>query len=263
MLRKIYALIQTALLRRKIRKAQAATKDFSLLKFMTQQGEPTRKSVGDPSMFPGIETRIGQYKDAIQRYAKAEGASKSNPKAVVAGVGNSLMDFLRGSSIQIDDRINFGLAGACSPHMLYVMRALAPALAEAGLIVRAIVIGCLKGNALLGHQDYDAAEADCKEALDGARALWPGARMIVYGMPPVWDVYAMIYQQTSREKFQAWVKADTDAVYLDILKRFAGPWGLFPTLEDSLEGVHMTPAAKVEFDNMVGDALVAEAGSTL
>lgn len=263
MIRKLYALLKTHLLSRKIRKAQKATKAFSLAKFITQEGTPTRKSVGDPRQFPGIDTRIADFRNQIRDYAKSVGASKAKQKAVKIGVGNSLMDFLRGSSCQIDDRMNFGLAGACSPHMLYVMRAIAPMLAEAGLIVRALVIGCLKGNALLGHQEYDAAEADCKEALDGARGLWPGARIIVYGLPPVWDVYAMIYQETSRKKFEEWVQADADAVYLDILKRFAGRWGLYPTLEESLEGIHMTDVAKVGFDNMISDGLTAEAGSTI
>lgn len=263
MIRKLYALIQTRLLRSKIRKAQEATKNFSLVKFMAQQGEPTRKSVGDPRQFPGIDTRIADFKTQIQAYAKSVGASKTNQKAVVISFGDSLMDFMRGDCINIDDRLNFGIAGSCSPHMKYVAEQVKDELAYHGLIVRAIVAGCFKGNALLGHQDYEAAEADCTSALDTMRAQWPGARLIVYGLPPVWDVYAMIYQDTSRKLFMAWVAHDPDAVYLDILARFAGPWGLFPTVEDSLEGVHMTPAAKVEFDNMITEALVCDSGVTI
>lgn len=262
MLRKLYAILKTRLLRAKIRKAQREVKALSLVKFITQEGIPTRKSVGDPQQFPGIDTRIRDFKTQITDYAKSVKATKSKPKAVVIGIGDSLMDFFRGSSINIDDRLNFGVAGTCSPHMLYIMKAVAPMLADAGLVVRAVVIGCLKGNALLGHQDYDSAEADCKEALDGARSIWP-CRIIVYGLPPVWDVYAMLYQETSREKFKEWISRDSDSVYLDILKRFSGPWGLFPTVEDSLEGVHMTDEAKVEFDNMISEALTAESGSTL
>lgn len=262
MIRKLYAILKTHLLRRKIRKAQKGVKAFSLVKFITQEGIPTRKSVGDPQQFPGIDTRIRDFKTQITDYAKSVKATKAKPKAVVIGVGDSLMDFFRGSSMNIDDRLNFGIAGTCSPHMLYVMKAVAPMLAEANLVVRAVVIGCLKGNALLGHQDYDSAEADCRDALNGARSLWP-CRIIVYGLPPVWDVYAMLYQETSREKFKEWISRDTDSVYLDILKRFSGPWGLFPTVEDSLEGVHMTDEAKAEFDKMISEGLTAESGSTL
>ena len=235
--------------RREIQKNLKLSRDYSVIKWLAQQGIEARDSVGDPHVFPRLDERIASYKKAVDDYC----ATPHNTDVVI-GIGDSLMDFFRGHSGIICDQLNFGLAGSCSPHMAVVAEVMAAYLKSKGLRVRAVVIGCFMGNALLGYQKYDCAQRDALEALDTIRKLWP-TRIIVYGLPPVSDIYATLCQEQARQFFTAWVRNDVDARYLDILKAFSGFLGLFPRVEFSLEGIHMTSRAQADFDDMIEEAL--------
>lgn len=263
LIRRAIALLKTWKMKREIAHNLKINKGLSLTKYFAEQGIDPKRSVGDPAAFPGIAQRLAGFTAAISQYAK-DHQTGVEPKDVHIQIGDSISDFMRGKSVNVDPRLNFGMAGSCSPHFAYTARALAPVLAAANLRVQTLTIGCFMGNALLGYQDYAYAQQDAADALKVIRTLWPTARVEVYGMPPVFDPYATHWQGTAREFFKAWVSNDGNAVYIDLLASFGGGFlGLFPRAQMSVDGVHLTPDAVEQFDGLIRYGRSAPPGSVL
>lgn len=260
---RISANFQTWRLRHKIKASLKKNLVFSAEKFFAEQGLQTIDRIPSPASFPGLEARIASFSEGIQSYAKEHGASPEKPVEVVIAVGDSITEFFKGHSKNIDDRLNFGIAGSCWPHFSLVIAAVAPLLEQYGLRVRAVLLGC-GGNGLLAHQSWAGFARDGRECFTATRKAFAFARIMVYGLPPVFDPYATILQETAQLWFKALVGSDANAVYLDILARFGGGlFGLFPKAWLSIDGVHMTPAGQFEFDDMITTGLTAPSWSTI
>lgn len=261
--RRIIARIKTFKMKREIARNFRLNKTLDLAKFFAEQAVPPKTETIDPTAFPGIDRRLEGFSAAISGYAKAR-QTATVPQNVHIQIGDSLSDFFRGKSSIIDPRMNFGIAGTCSPHFGYVAEKLAPVLAACNLLVTTVTVGCFLGNALLGYQDFDEAVADAKRALGKIRTLWPKARIEIYGLPACFDPYVTLHQELARKFFVDLVQADSNAVYLDLLESFGGGFlGLFPRMELSSDTVHMTPEAQVDFDLMIGAGVNCPAGRTI
>lgn len=254
---------QTWRMRHKIKNNLKKSIVFSAEKFFAEQGIQTIDRIPSPEYFPSLPLHLSSFADGIKSYAQEHGASQEKPVEVVIAVGDSISEFFNGHSKNIDDRLNFGIAGACWPHFQLVIAAVAPILEQNGLRVRAMLLGC-GGNGLLGYQSWSGFARDGRECFLAARRTFAFARIMMYGLPPVFDPYATILQDTARIWFKALVASDANAVYLDILARFGGGFfGLFPKAWLSVDGTHMTAAAQFEFDGMITTGLTAQSWSTI
>ena len=258
---RIYVMFQMFLMEKQLRdNLQLARQQFLIKYFATKDAKPAME-LPPPETFPRIGDRLEEYDGKIAAYAK------SNPgKPAVVMIGDSLAEFLQGTPSPID--INAGLAGGASPTFLYVIERLVQMCAKHGVVIEALVAGCFFGNALLYHQDYDAARRDATHCLYRMRQLLPKTFFVLCGMPPVYDIYAAAFQFEARDFFLSWIQSDKhDAYgyggssYLDICTAMGGFLGIMPKAAMSLESIHMNPAGKAKFVRMIEAGLKSLPGT--
>lgn len=261
---RIIAVLKTKWMERKIKQNLKIDEVLSIIKDNMQSGITPVTSFGDPRNFPNIQKHLDECKINIENYAKLHNASPENQVEVCIGVGDSIMDFFRNHSSNIPNEMNFGFAGSFAIVNTYVIEYLAPILAQNNLKVTTVVLGCLIGNFLLGHGDFDAGCRDATDTMRTARVNWPSARLIVYSMPPVFDIYAMKFQIPAFMFFVNHIRnVDNNAVYLDIWHSFAGPFGIFPKASCSIDGIHMSPESQFIFDAMITNGKSIRPGGVL
>lgn len=259
----VVAILKQYKMKNEIARNLKAGKVFSIVKYWETMNVPPIENIPDPTSFPKLQERLDGFSKAITEYAKEKKATKLKPVKVTIAIGDSLTDFFRKYSAHIDPRLNFGIAGTCSSHFKLILQYVLPLLEKNNLIIENLLIGSFIGNALLGHQKYENAIADAKDVIYFARQNLPTTKFLLYGLPPVFDIYAMSFQQLARDFFIAIMNEDKNAVYLDIFDSFSGAFGIMPKAEYSLEGVHMTPLGKYVYDEMIGLGLLAVPGSVI
>lgn len=256
--------LKTAKLQREIKRNLKLDKEFSIVKYWQQQQIPPVQSLNWQSYVPKIDVIIRErFVPELNKLADELKASPANPKPINIAFGDSLTDFLRGYSAVIDDRANCGIAGTYSELIQYVMQMISLILPKLGLIPVNIRMGCFVGNALLGYEAWEPAEKAMKSCLEVARRLFPESKFLIYGLPPIFDIYAVSHQDLVRKDLVEFVKSDKNSVYLDLQASFGK--GLFssPQCEFSFEGVHETPEAKRIDDLLMKTGISAPAGSTI
>jgi len=248
---RVYVMWQMFWMEREVKKNLSTARTTFLMKYLATDKLETVMEMPDPSLFPNIEKRRQGYESAIEAYAKEH----PNVPADVM-MGDSLAEFLQGTSSPID--INLGLAGGSSTTMEYIARRLIECFKRNNVVVRSITMGCFFGNAVLYHQNYEAARRDATKCLHTLRELFPKAYFVIYGMPPVYDLYAAAFQFDAREFFLSWIASDKHdangdggSCYLDICRAMGGFLGIMPKAAMSLESIHMTPKGKEVFVKMI------------
>ncbi len=114
----------------------------------------------------------------------------------------------------------------------------------------------------MSYQDFEEIKQEASLAFRGLRAMFPEAKIIVYGLPPVYDVYANIFA-IEFEKFMIQeVKDDKNAAFLVLRLRFADNSGL-PTIKYSSDGVHLRGNAIPILDKMISEAKTLPPGTVL
>jgi hypothetical protein len=178
------------------------------------------------------------------------------PKGDTIAFGDSLIDLTRNRLRSVPSRLNFAISGSWANHMAQMAADIRPALERAGIYgsVKYVIVGSLGGNPLLMRQPVDRTIEESHKALDAIRRLYPGARIIVFGIPPTISMYVNKNALFFEAALYRWVLADRDAVLLPLQKRFAGPLGLFPKAVMSVDGVHLSSQGAVEFDRLLEKA---------
>lgn len=176
-------------------------------------------------------------------------------------VGDSILDFLRKALTSVKDRFNFNLAGSWSPQILEVLvfiKKTFPALK-----IRNLVIGCGWGNEALAYESLPLMKKHLLEMLDGARKLCPETKIIYYGAPPVFHPWAIKHRARLDQLAKDWCAADGNAVYLDLLGSFSGPFGLFPQAGMNKDTVHLSDRAAWRINQGINLAKRSKAGSVV
>ena len=128
-----------------------------------------------------------------------------------------------------------------------------------------LVLGCIVGNMLLNRYSWGQCVSEFQSVYAESRALWPDAKIILYGLPPVFDEY--LTQHTwQAEQLMIWkvaadVKAGNNAVYVSLKKMSIG--GVWPRTKLSSDVVHLTATGFIRFDRLLNEAHRAPAGSVL
>ena len=222
---------QVWLHRERLKKAHTRAKWLSLFLWMARRSEIPR--VGPYDNHPFHSTRVLSYAATFD--------------AETIAFGDSIMDFARDDLDEID--LNMAVAGSWSHHMLRMA-------ADVGVKrnVRYVVVGTLAGNPLLNHQEVTSVKEQALRALNGIRVLYPFAKFIVHGLPPIYDIYATIHSLDVESAIAHWCIIDQNATFLPLQKRFAGQWGVFPKTEMSSDGVHLTRLGALELNELIGRA---------
>ncbi|MCB1193110.1 MAG: SGNH/GDSL hydrolase family protein [Leptospiraceae bacterium] len=187
--------------------------------------------------------------------------SKSTERNVSIAFGDSLIAFIAKNLTQVDYRLNFAQPGSGSPNFLKTAKDLSAELQDFN--IKNVVVGCFGGNPLLSYQDFEEIKQEASLAFHGLRAMFPDAKIIVYGLPPVYDVYANIFA-IEFEKFMIQeVKEDKNAVFLLLRLKFSDKSGLLPTIKYSSDGVHLRGNAIPILDKMISEAKTLPPGTVL
>ncbi len=192
---------------------------------------------------PSHRKRLGRF---IERLRGA-------PWSDTVAFGDSLLDMTRSRLRSVPDRMNFSISGTWAHHMARMADDIRPELIREGRYqsVKYVVVGSLGGNPLLMRQPADVTITRSCAALDSIRRLYPGARIIVFGLPPTVSLYVNMNAIPFEAALYQWVLADRDAVLLPLQRRFAGSLGLFPRAAMSVDGVHFSERGAVEFDRLI------------
>lgn len=201
---------------------------------------------------------VEKYTDSIKRHANRN-AENIVPQTI--SFADSLMDFPRNKICSVPERNNFSMAGSWSHHMGDMASLLQPILEENKVPVGYVVVGCLGGNPLLVCQEFHSVISEAVLALEKIRKLFPYAKMIVYGLPPCFNIWAMMHHFDFEKIVYNWVRQDGNAVFLPLQSKFGGFMGLIPRIEMSVDGVHFSRKGVMIFDKLLNKAKKAKAGS--
>lgn len=232
---------------KEIREANEKNLLLSAYKWQQQLGvEPYKHQFGP---HPGIQLVVQQAQKNIEEFYH------SGKKFTTIGFGDSILKLTQNKITAVDPLLNFALSGSGSPDFAVIAEALLPALENFGYSQPdTIVVGTFGGNPLLSHQDFDYIRAEAKFAFRKIRELFPFSKIIVYGIPPIFDDYATHYANEFNTNLLTLVVADGNACYIDLYYRFAGPLSLFPLMkmypspDTSVDGIHLAGKAIIEFD---------------
>jgi hypothetical protein len=205
--------------------------------------------------YPYQSTDIPKFLLSIQSWR-----SNHNGAGLRLCFGDSIAAFTRDYLSQIPPELNCAQPGSGFPNFLATARAVQPALRDAS--VHMVLVGS-GGNAGLGGQALERILEDAELCIRGMRKLFPDARLIVYGWPPIYDLYATAIAPAVEERLKSLVIEDGNAVFLPLQKHFAGFLGLFPRINYSSDGVHLNRAGIIRFNELIVRAKMAPAGSVV
>lgn len=184
------------------------------------------------------------------------------PKAVPADfnticLGDSIFDIPRSRFLSIKEVANLSQSGAHHYHLGHQIADAYPLLPNRA--VQNIVMGTGIGNPLIVGQDYDYSFQKLRKQWDGVRALYPGRRMIIVGLPPTYSVWANLHRPKFELDAFGWVRQDENAVFVSF-RRFGG---VLPKIAMSSDTTHLTRAGEVKLDGLIEKAKTLPRGSTV
>ncbi len=185
------------------------------------------------------------------------------PKGDTICFGDSLLDLTRDRLGSVRPGLNFSVSGSWAHHMARMAEEMRTPLLRQGIYgsVRHVIVGSLGGNPLLTRQPVDLTIERSIDALKTMRRLYPGARFIVFGIPPTVSLYANLNAPAFELAIMNWVRGDRDAVFLPLQRRFAGKFGLYPRGIMSSDGVHFSREGAREFDRLLKKAKLVPPGT--
>jgi len=203
-------------------------------------------------MRPDYPSFLDKYKHNIET---------TNSGTDTIAFGDSLLDFTRDQLTAIKEKFNFAVAGFGSPNMLQMAVDLDLTLGDNMIKnqVKYVILGCLAGNPLLSHQDLEYAKIEARNAFIKIRSLYPTAKFIVYGLPPVYDLYVNLCAPQFESYMIDLIMKDGNATYLLLQKKFAGAFGIFPKIDYSKDTVHFNGNGIIRFDKLLNEAKTSTA----
>lgn len=243
---KIVAIVRNYIERKRFAKANNESKKVQGLLFLMGQG--SEKKEGTEAEHPLHQIRLAKY---------AEEASFLT-KAVRVNFGDSLTDLARDQLQGEYIDCIWSIAGSISPNMSQMANAMKGYMK--GKTIKHISVGSINGNSFLAGFDYDWILNQSRKDLDKIRAAYKDVKITVYGLPPTFNVYATEKYIEYDAFLYDWCVRDGNANFVSFKKLGNG---LFPSVDYSADGVHLTPKAAVNFGEALKEAYVAPAGSII
>lgn len=173
---------------------------------------------------------------------------------VTINFGDSLSDFTRPQLADSHDGI-FSIGGSWANHMEQMAIDLHDDLKKVN--VKNITIGCLGGNPMLVYYDYQTIYNSSIKCLNTVRKLYPTSRIIVYGIPPLYNIYATENCTNFDLSLKTWTLSDSNAKFLSLKEHFGTGFArFFPTSKWSADGVHFNESGGRKFGKLLKDLMV-------
>jgi hypothetical protein len=190
---------------------------------------------------PLHDQRLKDYLTVMKKWKKK--------KDVDVNFGDSLTDMSREQIEKVHDGV-FSISGSWAHHMTMMVEDLCDSLNKYN--VKNVSIGCLGGNPMLVYQSFYEVVADSIKCLNTIREKFPEARIIVYGIPPVYNINATMHSYEFDLEILKWVGADKDARFISLKNYFGqGFASLFPQMSYSSDGVHFNPNGANAFAELI------------
>lgn len=84
--------------------------------------------------------------------------------------------------------------------------------------------------------------------------MYPNAKIILGGLPPVYDVYVNTVKIEFTNHLLSLVNTDSNSCLVILEKHFAGLFGVFPKIDYSSDGVHFAGKGIIEYDKLMNEA---------
>jgi hypothetical protein len=189
---------------------------------------------------PFHDIRLEAFKLEVSKWKKNE---------VNVNFGDSLTDLSRKQVERVHDGV-FSISGSWANHIEMMAVDMKESLSK--FKVKNISIGCLGGNPMLAYQNYEEVLADSLHCLNKTRELYPDARIIVYGLPPVFAIYVTENTYLFDAELQKWCNDDKDAKFISLKKEFGTGFNrLFPSFRWSFDGIHFNPRGAANFAELI------------
>jgi hypothetical protein len=189
---------------------------------------------------PLHDSRLSLYKEVV---------SKWNTPEVNINFGDSLTDLSRKQVERVHDGV-FSISGSWANHMQMMAEDMQESLNK--FKIKNISVGCLGGNPMLVYQNYQGVVNDSLSCLNKIRQLYPSSRIIVYGLPPVFAIYATEHTYLFDTELQKWCNDDKNAKFISLKETFGTGFNkLFPSFYWSSDGVHFNPRGAARFAELI------------
>lgn len=173
-------------------------------------------------------------------------------KPVHVNFGDSLTDLSRAYLKDINGI--YSISGSWSCHIRDMVRDLYPHIIFNKIRVGKVSVGCLGGNPLLVYSNFDATVTDALETLDLARELFKESNLVVYGLPPVFNLYVTENTYQFDSILEKWSR-ENGAIFISLKEHFGKGFArLFPDTSFSSDGVHFNPEGAIRFNALLRDA---------
>lgn len=234
--------------RKNIEKAHSTMREVSIAKWFMLTGIQPKK--GDYPLPPNYGTQLLLRLGWIDDFKKFMDMLPEKVRHTIL-IGDSLADFTRKELTSVDTRLNFAMAGQASSFYDAILRDTAKALE--GIEVKYVIIECW-GNELLSYFDLEDVKFHVARTINKARSMYPNAKLIIAGLPPVYDVYVNTVKVEFTKHLMNLVNQDANATLILLEKHFAGAFGLLPKIEYSVDGVHFSGDGIILFDKLLDQA---------
>ena len=231
--------------RKYIEKTHTKMKDISIAKWVSLIDVQPKQ--GEYPLTPNYQSELKKRIDWIDSY-KMSGVSNHTLL-----IGDSLSDFTRKYLTSVDTRFNLALAGQGSSFYDSILRDTFSYLQ--GVNIDYLIIECF-GNELLSYFDVQVVKEHASRTFKLARGLYPNAKIILGGLPPVYDVYVNTVKIEFTNHLLTLVNNDSNSCLVLLEKHFAGTFGIFPKIDYSSDGVHFTGQGIIDYDNLLNQAKI-------
>lgn len=201
-------------------------------------------------MLPKVEHPL--HKIRLAQYIKDVDKLKAGDLTI--NFGDSLTDLSRSRLSDSIDGI-FSISGSWANHMSQMACELKPYLMSRINDVKYICVGTLGGNPMLVYQNYADVINEATWALSTIKNAYPNAKIIIYSIPPTFNVYANTHAYQFAMDILKWVQANPNTCLIDLHSQLGnGPLNLFPSSEWSSDGVHLSPNGARKFSSLINFA---------
>lgn len=234
--------------RAEIKKNHAKMSEVSVAKWVALTGAQPKK--GDYPLPPNFSDVLKTRLNWIQEFKQIQKTLPANVRNTIL-IMDSLADFTREQLTTVDRRLNLSLAGQASSFYEAILHNTKSELEE--IFVKNVIIGCW-GNELLSYYDIETVKYHVARTINKARSMYPNSKLIIVGLPPVYDVYVNTVKVEFTNHLINLVNQDANACLVLLTKSFSGAFGIFPKIDYSSDGVHFSGDGIILFDRLLEQA---------
>ena len=193
------------------------------------------------------------HSQRLHQFVTVDGQQLKGKTNATINFGDSLTDLARYAMQEIDGI--YSISGSWSNHIADMARDMRPALQPYIGNIKYVTVGTLGGNPLLVYESYASVIHEAITALKEIHALYPEQKLIVYTLPPTYNISATVNAYQFTLDILAWASQTPNVCVVDLHKSMGdGLFNLSPKTKWSADGVHFTPSGARKFIHLIEKA---------